>query len=87
MNARTLRGDHCRCTACGGYFNSTRAFDKHRRGAYPERRCLSPDEMLAAGMAKNSGDWWVSAALKMAPAYLHRDDRSGDRAEGVAECS
>lgn len=28
----TLRGDRCRCTACGELFNSTFAFDKHRIG-------------------------------------------------------
>lgn len=27
-----LRGDRCRCTACGELFNSTHAFDKHRVG-------------------------------------------------------
>jgi hypothetical protein len=83
MTERTLRGDHCRCTSCGEYFNSTKAFDKHRRGSYPERRCLTPEEMLAIGMSKNAGDWWVTAALKMAPAYLHSDAGSGDQVIGA----
>ena len=80
----TLRGQHCRCPTCGIYLNSTAAFDRHRRGPYGNRRCLSPQEMRDIGMAQNSGGWWVTAALKLAPAYLHGDSRSGDRAEGAA---
>ena len=53
---RVLRGDRCRCRACGEYVNSTSAFDRHRVGAYdltaPKhgRRCLTPDEMRARRM-------------------------------------
>ena len=83
MSERILRGDHCRCVACGGYFNSTRAFDKHRKGEYRNRRCLTEAEMLEIGMAKNTDGWWVTAALKMAPAYLHGNARNGDFAEAV----
>lgn len=83
MSERILRGDHCQCRTCGAWFNSTRAFDKHRKGPYGNRRCLSADEMAAIGMALNAGGWWVTAALKMAPAYLYRDSGSGDLAQAV----
>jgi len=58
-----LRGDRCRCSGCGEYFNSTYMFDKHRRGDYPARRCLTPTEMTAKGYVI-SGGFWVS---KLAP--------------------
>lgn len=80
---RTLRGDHCTCSACHEPFNSTCAFDKHRKGDYRNRRCLTESEMLGIGMSRNAEGWWVTAALRMAPAYLHRDSRSGDFAEAV----
>ena len=59
---RKLRGDHCLCKACGLYFNSTAAFDKHRTGphGWGTRRCRTVVEMLTAGMALNAGGWWVS---------------------------
>jgi hypothetical protein len=80
-----LRGDHCTCSACHELFNSTAAFDKHRFGEYGNgRRCLTVEEMLAKGMSRNSGGWWVTAALKMAPAYLHGNSRNGDQAEGAS---
>ena len=61
-----LRGDHCRCTTCQEHFNSTRAFDMHRVGRFGvDRRCMTTDEMLFAGMAKNSGGWWVTRARPM----------------------
>src|SRR5262245_60812392 len=61
---RKLKGDHNQCPACGEYFNSTHAFDKHRIGAYgKDRRCMTIEEMTAAGMGKRFDraglDWWV----------------------------
>jgi len=61
---RVLGGDHCECPACGEYFNSTYAFDTHRTGAWTLRRCLTPDEMRAKGMAVSSTGWWLSMASK-----------------------
>ncbi len=57
----TLRGARCQCTVCDLYFNSDYAFCKHRVGLHMpmERRCLSPDEMLAKGMAL-VGHFWIS---------------------------
>lgn len=57
---RKLRGNHCRCSPCGEYFNSVAAFDKHRIGDHGDRKCRTTDEMLAAGMAMSNG-WWVTA--------------------------
>ena len=68
---RLLSGDHCWCRPCGLYFNSTHAFDKHRVGEYPARRCLSVAEMLAKGMALNATGWWVTA-LNTNPDYSRK---------------
>lgn len=58
---KVLRGDRCQCTACGEYFNSTYAFDMHRKGKHGvNRHCLTPDAMLDAGMVKNRADFWIS---------------------------
>lgn len=57
MEYKKLRGDHCRCVACNEYFNSTKAFDKHRIG-----RCMTVGEMLQCKMVKNSGGWWLSSS-------------------------
>lgn len=84
MTNRPLRGAHCRCSACGAFFNSAAPFDWHRTGPYSGRRCLGADEMAAKGMVLNAGGWWVTAPLKMAPAYLYRDSRSGDQGEGAS---
>ena len=58
-----LRGDRCQCTACGLYFNSTAAFDKHRVGDHRvtrDRRCLTPQQMQERGMEQTSEGWWVT---------------------------
>lgn len=70
MTNRVLRGDRCKCSACGLHFNSTLAFDKHRTGAYGHgdkstRRCRTPAEMEEAGMGKtvdrrDGSEWWVT---------------------------
>lgn len=58
---RKLTGDRCHCRACGLYFNSTAAFDKHRSGAFAtDRRCLTSQEMAERGMATNSAGYWVT---------------------------
>ena len=59
-----LRGDHCQCTVCKQFFNSTYAFDKHRTGDWLERRCLDVDQMKAKGMDTNRNGWWVSMGYK-----------------------
>lgn len=52
----------CKCPTCREYFNSESAFDAHRRGAYPARRCMAADEMAAAGLLRNSGGYWITRA-------------------------
>lgn len=61
-----LGGDHCQCAGapyagCGEFFNSTRAFDKHRVDAGQARRCLSAFEMQAKGMSLNARGFWVTS--------------------------
>lgn len=75
-----LRGDHCQCGGCGLYFNSTYAFDKHREGKHGNRRCLTTDEMLLAGMTTNATGWWISQARSGADS----NSTSGDLLEGAA---
>lgn len=57
-----LTGQKSLCRACGLYFNSTAAFDKHRTGQHgKDRRCMTVDEMKAKGMATNGRGYWVTA--------------------------
>lgn len=59
---KTLRGDRNQCPSCSLYFNSTFAFDKHRTGKHGvDRRCMTMEEMLAAGMAQRADGFWISA--------------------------
>ena len=59
---KVLRGDRCQCTACGEFFNSTFAFDKHRRGKHGiNRHCMAVNRMYQAGMAINGAGFWISA--------------------------
>jgi hypothetical protein len=72
-----LRGDHCRCSACGSHFNSTKAFDRHRAGDYSDRRCLSAAEMRMRGMTINSGGWWITESRETHCPSIRGDSRSG----------
>lgn len=57
-----LTGDRNQCQSCKTYFNSTKAFDKHRVGDFGvNRRCRTEDEMLAKKMVKNKDGFWVTA--------------------------
>jgi hypothetical protein len=63
------------------YFNSTRAFDKHRTGQHGvNRRCMSKDEMLAKGMVRGADDFWRGSAmpdsLRPMPAASGFDDEA-----------
>jgi hypothetical protein len=58
---RKLTDSRCQCSGCNEYFNSDTAFDMHRTGEFgKDRRCMTPAEMLKAGMAKNADDWWIT---------------------------
>ena len=59
-----LSGDRNQCQGCKTYFNSTFAFDKHRRGEHGiDRLCLTKEEMAGKGMAVNAAGFWISAAM------------------------
>lgn len=67
---RALSGDRNQCPECSEYFNSTGAFSKHRVGDYARdangrsmRRCLTPDEMTAKGMAQNDAGFWTHGLM------------------------
>jgi len=61
MSGPTLKGCRCQCAACGEYFGSERAFDRHRVGEYEvpgraadSRRCLRLRELLCAGWHRSA---------------------------------
>ena len=64
-----LGGDSNECPSCGRLFRSSHAFDKHRIGNFDmptrfydfPRRCMTEEEMLAAGMAQNARGFWVGS--------------------------
>lgn len=59
-----LTGQRNQCRGCNQYFNSNLAFDKHRTGHFGHnRRCLTPDEMIAKGMSLNKRGFWVTEAM------------------------
>jgi len=62
-----LTGNRCQCPACGEYFNSVAAFDKHRTGPASDRSCLDPESL---GMSRNAAGFWITAAMATKPAYL-----------------
>lgn len=58
---KRLRGDRNQCPTCSEYFNSTKAFDRHRTGRFGvDRRCRTVAEMVAVGMVKNPDGFWVT---------------------------
>ena len=59
-----LGHSRCQCRACGEYFNSVAAFDKHRTDALCEtRRCLTPKEILSLNMSKNRDGFWITSTF------------------------
>lgn len=57
-----LTGDRNQCQGCKLYFNSTAAFDKHRTGKHGvDRRCMTQDEMRAAGMDQRADGFWIGS--------------------------
>jgi hypothetical protein len=86
---RALRGDRCLCHGCGEYFNSSAAFDKHRIGQYDStrpgygRRCRTPKEMCAAGMAQTGAGFWLRGNPWTSAVDLPVPRRRRDRDEVV----
>jgi uncharacterized C2H2 Zn-finger protein len=59
-----LRGDRNQCPGCGAYFNSSRAFEKHRTGQHGvNRRCLRAEEMTERGMVLGADGFWRGSAM------------------------
>ncbi len=54
--------NYCHCAACGEYFRSPRAFDKHRAGEVSARYCLTRTEMPARGLELHSRGYWRFAS-------------------------
>src|SRR6267154_2598898 len=54
-----LTGNTCLCRACGEYFRSVTAFEKHRIGTFRPltRRCMTVDEMKATQMEQRGRFW------------------------------
>jgi hypothetical protein len=59
MSRKPLRGDRCRCSGCGEYFTTTSTFDRHRKGPYTDRTCLSVDALFALGWKTNKYGFWM----------------------------
>jgi hypothetical protein len=72
-----LRGKPCQCAACGEYFGSLSAFDKHRINL----RCRTPDVMEAVGMFKDAQGWWRGSKMSRPDIDSSRacDSVAGDR--------
>jgi hypothetical protein len=86
LPTRKLRGDHCHCRTCGEYFNSTKAFDKHRVSdgcMAGTRRCRMAPQMLQSGMDRDEGGWWITSKRPdSAPRY---DSGSGAGKKAISE--
>jgi len=67
MSEKPLRGDRNQCAACGNYFNSTAAFDKHRVGEFgKDRGCMGWFEMAHIGMHYGADGFWRGSKMPAA---------------------
>ena len=58
---KLLKNDRNQCSGCKEYFNSIRAFERHRTGKHGvDRRCKTPDEMIAQGYSLNKDGFWIT---------------------------
>lgn len=68
-----LNGDRNQCQGCKKYFNSTRAFNKHRTGEYgKDRRCRTTEEMLAIGMSQKDDGFWITKKMSTELVEKHK---------------
>jgi hypothetical protein len=75
------------CGACSEYFNSTSAFEMHRTGVIGvNRRCMTPQEMEAKKMSKNTDGFWVTKVFdrdalrrKLNEDTIHNENGDSDR--------
>lgn len=62
---KKLTGNRNQCRACGQYFNSNGAFDKHRTGEFDlNRRCRTAQEMVDIGMVLRPDGFWIREPMK-----------------------
>lgn len=60
-----LTGDRNQCPGCDYYFNSIKAFDRHRTGKHGvDRRCRTVEEMIQRGMLVNKDGFWVTEKMQ-----------------------
>ena len=77
MTGPQLNGCRCQCPACGVYFGSERAFDRHRVGDYAlpgqwrgSRRCLPLAELLATGWVRSARGFMLAPDPRRAGAGI-----------------
>ena len=59
-----LTGDRNQCQGCKEYFNSIKAFERHRIGEFGvDRRCRTPEEMIERGYSKNKLGFWIASKM------------------------
>lgn len=62
-----LTGSRCMCCACGEYFNSLKAFDRHVmviKGLSARLTiCKTPASLLAWGWSKNADGFWITQGM------------------------
>lgn len=69
---KKLKGDRNQCQGCKEFFNSTRAFDKHRTGQFGlDRHCMTKDEMVAKEMILGEDKFWRGSKMVFA-GFLQR---------------
>lgn len=77
----------CRCSGCGEHFRSVGAFEMHRAGSYQPltRRCLTIDEMRAAGMVRRADGFWTTGrSAILGSAFGHSShDRTSPLTDGA----
>ena len=79
-----LTGDRNQCQGCKEYFNSIKAFERHRIGEFGvDRRCRTPDEMIERGYSKNKHGFWITQ--KMSTTYIEKI--TGEKHENTAPTS
>jgi len=77
---KPLTGNRCLCRACGQYFNSPSAFDRHLSGPAAARVCLNPAD---AGMVRNGAGFWVTERMPLRGEPKWAVSRLGNRKTGA----
>ncbi len=73
-----LTGQKNQCPGCDQYFNSNIAFERHRVGEFGRnRRCRTPEEMIAKGMCLNKEGFWITERMPEDKAKILKGDRDG----------